>query len=151
MLHRIISFSLAAAAMSIGLATLTPQHGQASSTLDRDADPVVLTGAALPSLVGKQPGRIVAFKFTGTWQQVPVQVDERRTQSFGTIYNTSAGAFGGFSTLVYADAGTYAGADPNAAFDADDELVFMARDAGGPTGATAEPPGTLAGSGCNLP
>ena len=122
----------------------------AAAPLNRPADPVVLTGALVPALSGVAPGDVVAFRWTGGWQQVPVQVDERRAQSFGTIYNTSPTEFGGFSTLVYADPGTYAGADPNAAFDGDDELVFMARDAAGATGATAGPAGTLPGSGVQL-
>ena len=72
-----------AALILLMVLSLPARGGGASSTLDRDADPVVLTGAALPQFVGAQPSRIVAFKFAGTWQQVPVQVDERRAQSFG--------------------------------------------------------------------
>jgi len=127
-----------------------PDGSSAASTLERDADPVVLTGAQLAALAGVPPDEIVAFRFDGTWQQIPVQVDERRTQSFGVLYGQAPTLFDGYSTLVYADAGTHSGADPNAAFDSDDELVFMARDAGGPTGATAEPTGTIAGTGVEL-
>ena len=41
-----------------------------------------------------------------------------------------------FSALVYTGGNTWTGNDPNPKFDADDELVFMARDAGvqAPTG-----------------
>jgi len=45
-------------------------------TLNRPADPVVLTGAAVPAMLGATPGDLVAFRDTGTgWEQVPVQVD----------------------------------------------------------------------------
>ena len=45
-----------------------------SSTLDRDRDPVVLTGAELPSLLGLAPSAVVAFRYQGGWVQIPVQV-----------------------------------------------------------------------------
>ena len=44
---------------------------------NRDADPVVLKGSAIPCMAGTTPASIVAFKFNGTnWVQIPVQIDE---------------------------------------------------------------------------
>jgi hypothetical protein len=60
----------------IALALLAP--AAQARPLDRPDDPVVLTGAATPSLTGAAPGDIVAFAWTGKWRQVPVQVDERK-------------------------------------------------------------------------
>ena len=50
------------------------------------------------------------------------------------------------SALVYTSPNTWTGADPNAKFDADDELVFMARDAGVQAPVGTRPTGTAAGS-----
>lgn len=54
----------------------------------------------------------------------------------------------GVTALQYADEGTWVGPDTDPAFDADDELVFMARDAGpeAPDG-VAPTPGTIGGEG----
>ena len=48
--------------------------------------------------------------------------------------------------LRYADAGTRMGADPNPALDADDEIAFMAKDAGAQADRLADPAGVVAGS-----
>ena len=99
------------------------------STLDRDRDPVVLTGADLPSLAGIDPGDLVAFRYINGWQQIPVQVDERDVKDFADIYNL--GGQYTFDNLVYTDTGTFTGPDSNSTLDSNDEVVFMARDAGG--------------------
>ncbi len=118
-----------------------------AATLGRDRDPVVLTGAALPDLIGLSPSRIVAFRYEGGWVQIPVQVDERAVVDFGTIYGTTPS---GFTILTYTDSGTFTGPDPNPIFDADDELVLMGRDAGERSTGAVEPPATLPGSGVEL-
>ena len=98
-------------------------------TVDRTLDPVVLTGDDLPGLVGAATDRVVAFRFVyGTWVQLPVQVDERAMVDLGAIKH---GGDTGITTLQYTDAETWTGADPDPAVDADDEIVFMARDAFG--------------------
>lgn len=103
----------------------------------RDLDPVVLTGGQARKLLGHQPGRIVAFAWQDTaWEQVPVQVDERKKVDLG-----KACGRGTFVTTLYADPRTKVGADPNAKLDADDEIVFMAKDTGGQSKAAA-PKGT---------
>ena len=84
----------------------------------RDADPVVLTGASLPTLAGSIPGDVVAFRWTGSaWDQVAVQVDERAAVPFNQIYNNATCAFacnytGTAGGTVYTDPDTWTGADP---------------------------------------
>lgn len=114
--------------------------------LNRPADPVVLTGAGIPTLQGIAPDNLVAFKFDQGWRQIPVQVDERAVINFTQVYNGNT-TYGSLSRLDYTDAGTFTGADPDATLDADDEIVFMAKDAGQARGPHAAPPaGVLAGT-----
>ena len=123
-----------------------------SSTLNRTNDPVILKGANLPSFLGLSPSAIVAFRFTtGSWQQIPVQVDEMAWLDIVTPYGPYADDEGyppptGVNELFYSDAGTYTGADPDAGFDPDDELVFMAKDAGGQNTAVTNPAGVVSGT-----
>ena len=146
-------------ALAVAVATLvagtaaacTPAPG-AGSTLDRPADPVVLTGADAPGLDGVATDRLVAFRASGgSWAQVPVQVDERKDTRMHEVYGLPASQRFYSSSIdipvnVYADAGTFTGADPDAGLDADDEVVFMARDAGGPVGDLDAPDGTTGGA-----
>ncbi|NIM18861.1 MAG: T9SS type A sorting domain-containing protein [Candidatus Latescibacteria bacterium] len=116
----------------------------ALNALDRDSDPVILSGSDLPDLLGVSPGQVVAFKYEAGWIQVPVQIDERAVVDFGAVYNESPI---GITTWTYTDTSTFAGADPDTTFDADDELVFMAKDAGNQVPpATIDPPGVVGGS-----
>jgi len=130
-----------------------------AAPLDRPDDPVVLTGAATAAFAGIAPGRLVAFRWNGAWQQVPVQVDERKLVNLRSAYPTPfscSGTSGGYcytpgnmtARLRYADAGTLVGADTDPLLDADDEVVFMAKDAGtiAPEG-TPDPPGVAAHTG----
>ena len=113
-------------------------------TLNRPADPVVLTGAQLPALSSVAAGDVVAFRWANGWDQVPVQVDERKSIDFGAIYNSTPM---GFATTVYADPGTFTGADANANVDADDEVVLMGKDVGlEAPGGTSAPAGVVGGS-----
>lgn len=127
-----------------------------ASAVNRPADPVVLTGADLPTLVNGSKATIVGFRWTGSaWLQIPVQVDERAVVNFGKIYNNPSAVFyssqpGLVNQLVYTSSGTFAGADPNPKFDTDDELAFMARDAGVVSTATGAPVGTVAGTGVSV-
>lgn len=129
------------------------------STVDRPYDPVVLFGAQVPRLVGTAPQRLVAFRFVyGTWQQVPVQVDERAVLDLNKPKN---GAPVGKSALFYTDPDTWTGADPDATLDSDDEIVFMANRAFGQARSIDddqrnvhytldEPDGVVAGSGVEV-
>jgi hypothetical protein len=85
--------AIAAAILLTALLTAAAADAAPTGLPDRDADPVVLTGADVPGLEGVEPGSIVAFKYDGRWRQIPVQVDERamidykavrQTTSFGT-------------------------------------------------------------------
>lgn len=137
------------------------------NTIRRLVSPYVLTGAQLPDLTGEAPGDIVAFAHhrvdnAPTWTQIPVQVDERKEVAFGsqpssngaagTVGTVYGNGSGGPTALQYADAGTWVGADTNAAFDADDEVVFMVDDAGGRprAGEGTEPAGVVPGSGVEV-
>ncbi|MFM9026453.1 MAG: hypothetical protein ACKOQ6_00455, partial [Bacteroidota bacterium] len=104
----------------------------------RNNDPVVVTGSNLSCMIGVQPSLIVAYKFNGTGLvQIPVQVDEVVVKEASAPYNNLGCAFGTVSNnsaydniSFYADANTFTGADTNLLFDIDDEVVFMAKDAG---------------------
>jgi hypothetical protein len=119
------------------------------STLTRPIDPVVVTGAQVPGLQGAVPGQLVGFRWVLDvgWQQVPVQVDEKKNVDLGVAYHKAAN---GVVVPAYADAGTWVGADADATFDADDELAFMARDAGGLPPEFSEPPGVERFSGVDI-
>jgi hypothetical protein len=145
------------AAVSGGLATLAVASvlvvgapDARAQPLDRPDDPVVVTGAKLTPLFGVAPDRVAAFRRSGgSWQQVPVQVDERARIDFGreptsngqpgtegTVYGTTPI---GRRVLQYTDPDTWVGPDPNPAVDSNDEVALMARDAGDQAG-TAAPP-----------
>lgn len=118
-------------------------------TLNRAEDPVVLTGSQLPALASVAAGDVVAFRWVNSWDQVPIQVDERKSANFQTVYNNAVSA--NFTTTVYADPGTFTGADTDGNVDADDEVVFMAKDVGIEAPAdTANPAGVVAGSGVKV-
>jgi len=125
-----------------------------AAPLTRPDDPVVITGAGVPSLTGAAPDRILAFAWSGSWDQIPVQVDERKLVNLRVAYPTpfpacSDPCYTPFSTpakLRYADPGTRVGADTDPTLDADDEIAFMARDAGAEAGDAADPAGVVAGS-----
>ena len=123
----------------LGLAACAPGP---TSRLLRPVDPVVITGASVAALVGSAPGDIVAFRYdpTDPGEQIPVQVDERKLVNFGTAYG---GAANSVNIPGYADPNTYAGADPDPLLDADDEIAFMARDAGGRPPAHSVPAGVV--------
>lgn len=128
---------------------------------ERDAHAGTVVAPPADVRAGMDPGRIAAFRWTGSaWVEIPVQVDER----FPYFLSNPTSGFSFYSgvdeELTYAwdveswkkTAGecfaTYppgAGAtlDPVPALDDDDEIVFMASDAGdqAPSDATG-PPGT---------
>lgn len=129
--------------------TLLVSGGPAAALTDpgaglRQADPIVLSGARLARLDGASIDELAAFRRDATgWQPILVQVDERVLTDFFLVYDFPGS---GLPTLSYADPTTYTGPDDNPFFDVNDELVFMARDAGrerafgvdSPIGAIAE-------------
>lgn len=121
---------LAVAILQAIIAYSTAYAAQFTSTLTRDRDPVVITGSQLPDFNGIAPGRIVGFRFRNTWQQIPVQIDERKYVDFAQVYNYPPQLPVGVEILSYTDPNTYVGPDNNPNFDSNDELVFMSKDTG---------------------
>jgi hypothetical protein len=127
------------------------------STVVRPADPVVVRGADVARLTGVPAGRVVGFRASSDgWTQIPVQVDERLDTTMADVYDLPADTFGnssiGIPVNVYADPGTFVGADPDPDLDADDEIAFMARDAGGSAveAGLGAPGGTVPGTGVEV-
>ncbi len=132
------------AAAAVTVAALPAAAGAATGVPDRESDPVVLTGADVPALLGIAPGSLVAFAWDDGWEQVPVQVDERALVNYAVVrqfHQTRP-----FEHEAYTDPGTFAGADPDPSLDGGDEIAMMARDAGADAGAEPAPPGAAAGS-----
>jgi hypothetical protein len=119
----------------------------AAHALNRPADPVIFTGAEVPSLAGIAPQDLVAFRWESGWHQVPVQVDERAVVDFKVAMNQGPG---GLTRLDYTDSNTFTGPDPDPTLDADDEIVFMAGDVGLKPAEFSEPAGVVAGSGIQV-
>jgi hypothetical protein len=135
-------------ALSALIATTASSGVAGAAPLNRPADPVVLTGAQLPSFATAKPAMLVGFAARTTgWQQIPIQVDERALVNFGRVYH---GATNNVNVLSYTSPKTWAGKDPTTTFDANDELAFMARDAGIVSPFASGPAGTLAGSGVQV-
>jgi len=122
----------------------------------READPVVLKGSVVPCMAGSTPASIVAFKFNGSsWVQIPIQIDEVVIKDIKAPYglNTCLGQSDqniAWNIPFYADANTFTGADTDPLFDNDDELVFMAKDAGSRTTTCNYPAATLPNTLCEL-
>lgn len=78
----------------------------ASRTLDRDLEPVVVTGAAISAFFGVPTDQLFVYAYrSGTWTQIPAQVDE--VTATGTYTDTEDGRL-----------------------DDNDEVVFMVKDLG---------------------
>jgi len=142
-----------------GLGTGVPTPAGASVPVSRPADPVVLTGADVPTLVGRLPNRIVALRWTGSaWQRRHVQVDERAVVNFAKVYGILSAPYTAFwgsqpglvNATVYTSTATWTGNDVDRTVDADDEIVFMARDGGLQATGAPQPPGTATGSGVEI-
>lgn len=136
-----------AAILSLALLAAPAAEAKKRKTLDRPADPVVLTGSQLPRLLGATPSSLVAYSLHRAgkgkrtrWRRVPVQLDERALVDFGgqPPNNAQAGIQGtvygtapiGVAALQYTDPATFVGPDPDPGLDADDEVALMASDAG---------------------
>lgn len=133
----------------------------ASAALDRPADPVVLTGEELgaPAL-GSDVAQIVAYRWSGSWEQIPVQVDERVLVDWGTVRHSSNAGLPGESATLYVDGDPYPDpgdpdpptgtgtqiADDDPTLDSNDEVVFMARDTGDHRPGGPPPAGVISGT-----
>jgi hypothetical protein len=109
------------------------------STLSRDADPVVITGCRLPAtLLGKRTSEIYAARYdptTDAFVNIPFQVDERQCVDVSKPYGWPSDT--NVKILAYSDPDTLTGEDTDSLdeygatlLDDNDELVFMAKDAG---------------------
>ena len=125
----------------------------------RPAAPIVLVGGQVPGMSDVAAGDIVGFAWRDdAWVQVPVQVDERVRVDFCKIYASAllgagkapCGTAKVIDALFYADPKTYTGPDSDPDFDLDDELVFMARDAGDRVAPGSAPAGVVAQSGVEV-
>jgi len=133
--------ALVASSLLVAITGSTDPVGAAP--VNRPADPIVLTGANLPALTTAKPVQLVGFAATATgWRQIPIQIDERAVLNFGRVYN---GAANNVNVLGYTSTKTWAGKDPTNTFDTNDELAFMARDAGPLATSATRPAGTAAG------
>ncbi|MDZ7733637.1 MAG: S-layer homology domain-containing protein [Acidimicrobiia bacterium] len=141
------STAIGGAVVALVLSTVSPAVARDATAAGpaalhgRDLDPVVLTGNDLAPFLGAAPSELVGFRWDGGWDQVPVQVDERHREDLAVLRD--GGGSTGVEVLAYSDPGANAGPDPDAAFDANDELVVL----GGDTGPrapldTPEPAGT---------
>jgi hypothetical protein len=114
--------SCVAAALLVGVAFSS--GASAASPFDPIAEltPLVFTGSQVPALLGTPVGRIWAYRFDGAtvaFQQVPVQVDERRP--FDLTHGQQAPVYELTYDWLHGDGGL---------LDEDDEIALMARDAG---------------------
>lgn len=116
------------------------QTALAETAIDRTMEPVVLEGRILPSLTSRATSQIVGYRLTETWEQVPIQVDERVEVDFSQIYNDPETS--GRTTMAYADPATFVGPDSDPMFDLDDEVVFLAGDLGQRWTSGSRPMGT---------
>ena len=116
----------------------------------------MLTGADIPQLNNGAKADLVGFRWTGSaWVQLPIQIDERAVVNFGKIYNNPSAVFYGsqpglVNQLVYTSGNTWTGNDPDRKFDSNDELAFMARDAGSLAPSGMQPAGTKLGTGVRI-
>lgn len=128
-----------------------------SEPLDRPPEPVVLLAAKAEPLLGRDPGALVAFRWNGGWEAVPVQVDERDRRAYTDVYDgarelpwIAPESLDEVYGVFYVDPGTFMGPDRDPTLDEDDEIVFMARDTGEPAPLGDEPDGVVPGSGVEV-
>lgn len=147
--------AVAAAAAMVGAVMAAGGGSAGAAPLTRPADPVVVSGASLPTLSTFGKALIVGFAYDGSaWKHIPIQIDERALVDLGKVYNNLS--FPNYPTptgvkvLTYTAGNTFTGNDPNKRLDADDELVFMARDAGVAAPEGSLPAGVVPGSGVEL-
>ncbi len=126
------------------LATLTGATPAGASFPERDNEPVVLTGDRLPGLTGHPVADLVAFRREGGgWLPAPIQIDERAMVELWQVMNMPSHEV---RVLTYTDPEMFTGPDPDPLFDGDDELVFLASQAGDPAGSAPLPAGVIDGS-----
>ncbi|MCA9734302.1 MAG: hypothetical protein H6696_03935 [Deferribacteres bacterium] len=106
-------------------------------------EPVVLTGAQLPDIIGSAIEEIAGFRYSkaqNTWTQIPVQVDERKYMDLSVPPGKRKHLAAEYVYVGYTGGvlGAQLARDTDPRFDDDDELVFMLEDGGdkAPTGSS---------------
>ena len=142
-----------AAALSIVLAASVagPAAGAPTPIAQaRSADPIVVGGGLVPSLTGVPVGAIVAFRWVNGWQQVPVQIDQRKRVELNTVYGKPANTTNPVNVVVYADPNTFVGA-ASGNLTSIDVIVIMARAIGSQIPPSfSEPAGVLHNTGVRV-
>jgi hypothetical protein len=103
------SYGLAGIAVFIALSSAFGVAGIYAQTksLDRDLEPVIMPGSVFPEFSGVPVSELFLFAYrSGVWEQIPFQIDEKDAS------------------------GSFFVQDETVGLDANDELVFMAKDAG---------------------
>lgn len=127
-----------------------PPPPDPTSALQRPADPVVVAGRRVPSLLGTPVGAVVAFVHTGVaWEQIPVQVDERVHVELNTVYHAAPNVVNPFMATLYADADTWVGPG-DGVLSSLDEIAFLAVDVGAKAPDATPPAGVVPDSGVQL-
>jgi hypothetical protein len=147
----VLTASLAVAAVAAAVSVATPAAGVvAPISQTRSTDPVVVTGALVPSLQGVPIGDVVAFRWTNGWAQVPVQIDQRKRVELNTVYGKPANTTNPVNVVVYTDPNTFVGAG-SGKLTPDDAIVVMARAIGSQTPPSfSEPAGVLHNTGVRV-
>ena len=116
----------------------------------RSADPAVIPGSLVPSLIGVPVADVVAFRWVSGWGQIPVQVDQRKRVELNTVYEKPANTTNPVNVVVYADPKTYVGAG-SGSLTSLDYIVVMARAIGSQTPpAFSEPAGVVHNTGVRV-
>jgi len=101
-----VFLALASLALVLSPAEVMADSTATAKTLDRDLEPVIITGTAVSAFAGVPVDQLFVYAYTGgDWRQIPAQVDELTVT--GAYTTTEDGLL-----------------------DANDEIVFMAKDLG---------------------
>lgn len=107
--------------------------------------PVILTGSQLPAFAGVDEGSLAAFRYTsGSWFRFPLQVDgvydvDTCQEADPPLPPVPAGADPQVSCIEKRI--DFSGGHDAAGLDADDEVVFLAKEAGGKAPDNSHPAG----------
>ena len=144
-----------AATLTVAFAAAGPVAGPAAAVVPaisqtRSADPIVIPGSLVPSLNGVPVGAVVAFRWSSGWQQIPMQLDQRKRVELNTVYGQPANTTNPVNVVVYADPNTYAGAG-SGVLGTLDQIVIMARAIGAQAAPSfSEPAGVVHNTGVRI-
>lgn len=140
-----------------------PQFVEGQKLLPRrEKEPIVLEGSKFSSLIGKKIKDIIIYQYNDVrgWSEIPFQIDERDLVTAKRIYgdinpgdcfnDSWCSGLENLKILTYTDKNTFTGPDSDPTFDVNDELVFMAKDAGRLGPEANFPDGVISGSGVKV-